>query len=42
MLVDKMLQRTGLQHERVLVEAPYSAGELHTTQQVHGDMLIAL
>jgi len=42
MLIYKMLQRTGLQYERVLVKALYLAGKLHTTQQIHGDVLVAL
>ena len=42
MLIYKMLQRTGLQYERVLVKALHLAGKLHATQQVDSDMFIAL
>src|SRR5947209_4975677 len=42
MLIYQMLQRAGLQYERVLVKALHLAGKLHATQQVDSDMFIAL
>jgi hypothetical protein len=42
MLEDELFQCAGFKHDRVFVERPYFAGNLHAIEQVHGDVLSTL
>jgi hypothetical protein len=41
MLENKLFQGVGLKHNRIFIERPHFAGDLHAIQQVNGDVLLA-